>query len=143
RPAEGVTQAARRDLAVQVTETIRRQLRDSEESVAAFLRTAQSFVAAVIGGVFRFFIMLMISAYLLITKDSIFAFFRQLVRPEKRDQWDALLHRMDRGLSGVVRGQLLICVVNGVLSGIGFYIAGLNYWPLMTVIATVLSIIPI
>jgi predicted PurR-regulated permease PerM len=33
--------------------------------------------------------------------------------------------------------------VNGVLSGIGFYIAGLAYWPVLALIATVLSIIPI
>ena len=70
-------------------------------------------------------------------------FFRQLVRPDRRSMFDVLLSRIDRGLAGVVRGQLVICLVNGVLSGIGFYIAGLDYWPLLTLIATVLSIIPI
>jgi len=42
-----------------------------------------------------------------------------------------------------VRGQLLIALVNGILSGIGFWFFELNYWPILTVIATVLSIIPI
>jgi predicted PurR-regulated permease PerM len=50
---------------------------------------------------------------------------------------------MDRGLAGVVRGQLVICLVNGVLSGIGFYLLDLRYWPILTLIATLLSIIPI
>jgi len=54
-----------------------------------------------------------------------------------------LLGRIDKGLSGVVRGQLVICLVNGALSGVGFYLAGLNYWPVLTLVATVLSIIPI
>lgn len=51
--------------------------------------------------------------------------------------------RMDRGLSGVVRGQLLICLVNGVLSALGFWLFGLKYWPVLALFATVLSIIPI
>lgn len=143
RPAAATEQAARRDLAVQITEAIRHQLQTGEQSIAGALRTAQSFIAAVAGGIFRFFIMLMLSAYMLISSDAIFAFFRQLVRPDRRSAWDTLLRRIDRGLAGVVRGQLVICVVNGILSGIGFYIAGLDYWPILALIATVLSIIPI
>lgn len=142
-PAAATEEAARRDLSVQITEAVRRQLQDSEQSVAGALRTAQSLIAAVVGGIFRFFIMLMLSAYLLISGDAIFSFFRQLVRPDRRVQFDKLLRNIDRGLSGVVRGQLVICVVNGVLSGIGFYFAGLDYWPILTLVATVLSIIPI
>lgn len=142
-PRHDAEQAPRKDISVQITEALRGQLRDSEQSVASALRTAQSLVAAVVGGVFRFFIMLMISAYLLISAESIRRFFRQLVRTDRRTAFDTLLRRIDRGLSGVVRGQLLICLVNGVLSGIGFYIAGLDYWPILTLIATVLSIIPI
>jgi predicted PurR-regulated permease PerM len=143
RLAPRVEDVTRRDLSVQVTEALRRSMEDSEQYVAGALRTAQSLVATVVGGIFRFFIMLMLSAYLLITSDTIFTFFRQMVRPDRRHAWDVLLRRIDRGLAGVVRGQLLICLVNGVLSGIGFYIAGLGYWPILTLIATVLSIIPI
>ncbi len=142
-PRREAEQAPRRAISVQITEALRSQLRDSEQSVASALRTAQSLIAAVVGGVFRFFIMLMLSAYLLISAESIRRFFRQLVRADRRSAFDTLLRRIDRGLSGVVRGQLLICLVNGVLSGIGFYFAGLDYWPILTLIATVLSIIPI
>jgi predicted PurR-regulated permease PerM len=43
----------------------------------------------------------------------------------------------------VVRGQLVICLVNGILSAVGFAIVGLKYWPVLALIATVLSLIPI
>jgi predicted PurR-regulated permease PerM len=43
----------------------------------------------------------------------------------------------------VVRGQLLICLVNGVLSAIGFWLFDLKYWPIMAVLAGVMSLIPI
>jgi len=141
--AEDAEPGAPADLSVQITEALRRQMQESEQTAGDALRTAQSLIAAVVNGIFKFFIMLMISAYMLITKDGILGFFRTLVSPARRRDFDLLLDRMDKGLSGVVRGQLLICVVNGVLSGIGFYLAGLNYWPVLTLIATVLSIIPI
>jgi predicted PurR-regulated permease PerM len=135
--------AGQPDLSVQITEALRRQMQESEQTAGAALRTAQSLVAALVNGIFKFFIMLMISAYMLITKDGILGFFRTLVSAGRQREFDTLLDRIDKGLSGVVRGQLVICLVNGVLSGIGFYIAGLNYWPVLTLIATVLSIIPI
>ncbi len=43
----------------------------------------------------------------------------------------------------MVRGQLLICLVNGVLSAIGFWIFDLKYWPILSVVAGAMSIIPI
>lgn len=140
-PDEG--EGARRDLATTVTRAVQRQFSEGEASIGGALATVQSFVAATINGIFKFFIMLMISAYVLISSDAIFAFFRSLVSPARRHRFDTLLRRMDRGLSGVVRGQLVICVVNGILSGIGFYAIGVHYWPILTLFATLLSIIPI
>jgi len=131
------------DLSVQITEALRRQMREGEQTAGAALRTAQTLVAALVNGIFKFFIMLMISAYMLITKDGILGFFRTLISAPRQRDFDLLLGRIDKGLSGVVRGQLVICLVNGALSGVGFYLAGLNYWPVLTLVATVLSIIPI
>jgi predicted PurR-regulated permease PerM len=51
--------------------------------------------------------------------------------------------RIDRGLSGVVRGQMLICVVNGVFSALGFWIFDLKYWPILAILAGVMSLVPI
>ena len=143
RSAEPSGEAPRRDLATTVTRAIQRQLREGEATVGGALATVQSFVAATVNGIFKFFIMLMISAYVLISIDAIVAFFRSLVSPARRYRFDTLIRRMDRGLSGVVRGQLVICVVNGVLSAIGLWAIGVHYWPILAVIATLLSIIPI
>ena len=73
----------------------------------------------------------MIAAYVMMTRERIQGFFRSLVRPKARPDFEALLARVDQGLSGVVRGQLLICGINGVLSAIGFAFIGLKYWPVM------------
>jgi predicted PurR-regulated permease PerM len=101
----------------------------------------------IIAGVSRFFfvfgITLMLAAYMMLTRERITTFFVSLVRPSSRPSFHELLARIDRGLSGVVRGQLIICLVNGVLSAIGFAIVGLKYWPVLALIATVFSLIPI
>lgn len=111
--------------------------------VGDIVRIGRGVVGGVIGGIFAFFMTLMISAYLLVTESKIFGFLRGLVPPGSRGAFDEFLRDMDRGLSGVVRGQLLICAVNGTLSAVGFALADLKYWPTLAVIATVFSIIPI
>jgi predicted PurR-regulated permease PerM len=132
---------------VNIGEVISRAFQGGEASAATALDkiqgVARAVVRGIVGGIFTLSMTLMLSAYLLITSDRIFDFFRSFVRYDRRGQFNDLIRRIDRGLGGVVRGQLLICLVNGVLSGIGFYIAGLPYWPLLTVIATVLSLVPI
>ena len=135
--------SGRRDLRTLVNETLRRAFADTEAYLGTVLRSAQTLVGSVVGSVFSFFITLMLSAYILITKDDILGFFRNLARPSRRRSFDDLIARIDGGLTGVVRGQLLIALVNGVLSGIGFWIADLRYWPILTLVATVLSVIPI
>lgn len=101
----------------------------------------------VIAGVSRFFfifgITLMLAAYIMLTREKIVGFFTSLARPSARPGLGQLFARVDRGLSGVVRGQIIICLMNGVLSAIGFAIVGLRYWPVLALIATVLSLIPI
>ena len=141
--AESRTMAGRSDLSAMLTQTIQRVFADTEAYAGTAFRGLQAFVGKLVGGIFSFFIMLMLSAYLLITSDRIFDFFRTLARVEDRSRFDELVSRIDKGLAGVVRGQLLIALVNGVLSGIGFWMADLRYWPVLTLLATLLSIIPI
>ncbi|HMI85331.1 MAG TPA: AI-2E family transporter [Polyangiaceae bacterium] len=107
------------------------------------IRLGRSIVTAVSRAIFIFFMTLMLAAYMMITRERIMGFFRSLVFPDARRSFDLLLARMDRGLSGVVRGQMLICVVNGVLSAIGFWIFDLKYWPILAILAGVMSLVPI
>jgi predicted PurR-regulated permease PerM len=114
-----------------------------QENTLEVLRVGRSIVAAVTRSIFVFFITLMLAAYIMMTRERILDFFRGLVPRESRYSFDLLVARLDKGLSGVVRGQLLICVVNGVLSAIGFAIFGLKYWPVLAFVAGVMSLVPI
>jgi predicted PurR-regulated permease PerM len=132
-----------RDLAATVSESLSGLTENTGSHAATLLKTAQNVIRAVVKGIFTFSIMLMLSAYILVSRDRILGFFRALVLPMHRGHFDSLIARMDRGLAGVVRGQLLIALVNGILSGILFYFLDLRYWPILTLIAAVFSIIPI
>jgi predicted PurR-regulated permease PerM len=131
------------DVAGALQEVLGGALESTERSAVTLFVAARRIVVSLSRGIFGFVMTLMISAYILVTSERIFEFFRSLYRPTRRHEFDDLVRRLDRGLAGVVRGQLIICLVNGVLSGVGFYLLGLKYWVFLTLIATVMSIIPI
>lgn len=107
------------------------------------IKFGQRVVSRVARTIFLLFMTLMVAAYLMQTRENILGFLRSLPPPRARLGFDRLLLRIDRGLAGVVRGQLLICVVNGVLSAFGFWLFGLRYWPILAIVSGVMSIIPI
>ena len=114
-----------------------------ERNTMDIVKGGITLITGIARSIFLFFMTLMLAAYMMLTYEQIFAFFRGLVRPTARHDFDRLLTRIDQGLAGVVRGQLLICLVNGVISAVGFAVIGLKYWPVMALIAAVGSLIPI
>ena len=69
----------------------------------------------------------MIAAFILLDLEKIHGFARGLFPADYRADYDVIVAGIDRGLSGVIRGQLLICLVNGVLTYIGLLIFGVKY----------------
>lgn len=107
------------------------------------LRLGQSLVTAFIRGIFLFFFTLMIGAFLLIDLEKVHAFLRSLFPANVRDDYDVIIAGVDRGLSGVIRGQLLICVINSVLTYIGLLVFGVKYGLILAIVAGVMSLVPI
>lgn len=127
----------------QLDEALDRIFAQGEQHAMTALRFTQRAVFITVEFVFSAILSLMLAAFILATTPRIMGFFRSLNPPRLRGDFDQLVKRVDRGLGGVIRGQLLICLINGVLSGIGFAIAGLRYWPVWTLLATVASLVPI
>jgi hypothetical protein len=115
----------------------------AQHNALELARIGRDIVSGISRVFFIFGITLMLGAYTMLTRERIVGFFASLWRPGQRPDFVRLLTRIDRGLSGVVRGQLIICLLNGLLSAIGFAIVGLKYWPVLALVATVLSLIPI
>jgi predicted PurR-regulated permease PerM len=85
----------------------------------------------------------MLAAFMLVDLVRIKRFARSMVPPDNRGDFDVLWKGMDKGLGGVVRGQLLICLVNGVLTFIGLMIFDIKYSILLALMAGTFSLVPI
>ena len=59
------------------------------------------------------------------------------------DDYDVIIAGMDRGLSGEIRGQLLICLINGILTYIGLLVFNVKYGLILATVAGAMSLIPI
>jgi predicted PurR-regulated permease PerM len=126
-----------------VTDLVGKSFAYAQTNALELAVIGRNIVAEVSRAIFIFGITLMLAAYLMLTRDRIVRFFTLLVRPSGRTDFVHFLGRMDRGLAGVVRGQLTISLINGALSAVGFAFVGLKYWPVLALVATVFSLIPI
>ncbi|MCA9648720.1 MAG: AI-2E family transporter [Myxococcales bacterium] len=113
------------------------------ELTAGLAPALQKFLAGVFGFLTSFVITFMIAAFVLVDVGRVNRFIRSLVPREYRGEFEELWKSMDRGLGGVIRGQLLICLVNGALTFLGLVIFGIKYSFLLALLAGAFSLIPV
>jgi predicted PurR-regulated permease PerM len=97
----------------------------------------------ILEGVTTLFITLMVAAFIASDVPRFVAFFYSLIPLPHRPRAERLLFTLNEGLAGVIRGQVLICFVNGILTGVGLAMLGVKFSVLLAFIAGVLSLIPI
>jgi predicted PurR-regulated permease PerM len=131
------------DLSHEVRSLGRTTVDGLQQQTGAIVVRLRDLVGGALGFVFSFFLVLMITAFLTSDTDRIKQFFFSIVPTEDRQRFDDFLGRVDRGLSGVVRGQLTICLVNGVLTLIGLLLFEVKFAFLLATVAAVFSLIPI
>lgn len=107
------------------------------------LKLGQRFVSGVVAVLVKLILVLMLTAFILVDIERLQGFLRGLVPPVYDKDFDEVWREMDRGLSGVIRGQLLICLVNGVLTYIGLLIFSVKYSLLLGMLAGGMSLIPV
>lgn len=107
------------------------------------IASAQHIFAQFISGLFMVMLILMITGFLLVDVNVIKKFVFSMVPITDRRSFDSFLHRLDQRLSGVVRGQLIICLVNALLTLVGLLLLNVNFAFTLATIAGILSIVPI
>lgn len=132
---------------VDVADIVQGLVRDAKAAARAgaarTLAQLQALVAALIGFVFKTFLVLMLTAFIAADTERIVSFLFTITPVRDRSQLSDLLERIDRGLSGVVRGQLTICLINGVLTLIGLLLLKVKFAFLLATVAAVFSLVPI
>jgi len=132
------------DVKAQVISAMRSGLQQFSRSLlSGFFKFFQGLVSGILNGLVAVIVVLLASAFMLIDAPRIIRSLRDNVPRRYRTDLEELLERLDRGLSGVVRGQLIICMVNGILSFVGFYIFIPEYAVVLAILAGALSLVPI
>jgi len=119
------------------------RLKSTEGESRRVFEYAQKFIGGVFFGIGRLFLVLMVAAFILIDLERIQGFLRSLVPERYQGDYDRIYVGIDRGLSGVIRGQLVICLINGALTYIGLRVFSVKYPLLLAVVAAVMSLVPI
>lgn len=105
-----------------------------------------AFSRALISGAIRatFFVVLlfMLTAFLSMDAPRILRWTESLVPRDHRADFRRLLHGIDAGLSGVVRGQLTIMLVNGALTLVGLLVLKVKFAYALAFLATLLYVVP-
>lgn len=138
---------ASREISINLVEVTQGFVRDAkaflkEESSKVFGQL-QRIVTAAVGFVFRTFLVLMLTAFIAADSERIVSFLFSITPISDRNKLSDLLARIDRGLGGVVRGQLTICVINGALTLVGLLLLKVKFAFLLATIAAVFSLVPI
>jgi len=126
-----------------IKQWIASRLKSTEGETRRVFEYVQKFIGGVFFGIGRLFLVLMVAAFILIDLDRIQAFLRSLVPERYQVDYDRIYVGIDRGLSGVIRGQLLICLINGIFTYVGLWLFSVKYSLLLAAIAAVMSLIPI
>jgi predicted PurR-regulated permease PerM len=123
-----------------VGELLRSLLRDGQ---AGILRNAVDFLGGLTGALVGLTVVLFALYYLLKDGDDLVTWLRART-PLSPDVQDELADRMNRIMWAVFVVNVLIAVVQGVLTGIGFAIVGIPnvvFWTVMTVVLGLLPLI--
>ena len=115
----------------------------AKETFFTFLKVGPAFAIKLFRNVLMMFLILMVAAFFLINPSKIIDFMRSLFPERLHQGFKEIMDEIDKGLAGVVRGQVLICLVNGILTFIGLLVLGVKFPVMLSTLAAVLSLIPI
>jgi predicted PurR-regulated permease PerM len=122
-------------------------LRDASGQLRARVGDVVALSRLLLTGTFKalFFCVLlfMLTAFLSMDAPRIVAFAESLVPVAWRGDFRRLLRGIDLGLSGVVRGQLTIMVVNGTLTLLGLLVLKVPFAFALAALATILYVVPL
>jgi predicted PurR-regulated permease PerM len=133
----------RKGLEERFREWVTKSIAGLEGQVDDVIRFGQAILLGAIGLIMKFVLVLMVAAFILVDLERLHGFARGLIPGRYRGDYDVVVRGIDRGLNGVIRGQLLICLVNGILTYVGLLIFQVKYSLLLAAVAAIMSLIPI
>jgi len=125
------------------TFSLKETLSSFQNAIAGISGNALEAVSIVFGGVFSFFLVVIISFYLAVQERGIEDFL-QIITPVKHEKYIAdLWHRSQAKIGKWMQGQLLLGLLIGVLVYLGLTILGVQYALILALLAAFAELIPL
>jgi predicted PurR-regulated permease PerM len=131
------------DLAAGIADAIRETSAQLRARLGDVVALSRMLLAGTFKTIFFFILLFMLTAFISMDAPRIVAFAESLVPVAWRGDFRRLLRGIDTGLSGVVRGQLTIMVVNGMLTLIGLLVLKIPFAFALAALATILYVVPL
>lgn len=121
--------------------TLREAVKQAPDATS-YVDTVFSAVGSVLGGLFGFFTMLILTFYILIDSQNLLGGFLQLFPPERRGRVASVCREITVKVSAWLLGQLLLASVIGSTAAIGLWLIGIPFFWVLALIAGVGEMIP-
>lgn len=131
------------DLEQALNDSLNSAVETSGKEVANVLQLSQRLLGKLISALVAIFVTFMVAAFISIDVPRIVRAIEGFFPGVEHDSTERLLSRLNRGLSGVIRGQIAICVINAILTGIGLLLLDVKFALLLALLAGVGSLVPI
>jgi putative heme transporter len=131
------------DLAGALADAIQNLSGAAQEHLGDILGLSRSLLILTIQSIFFIVLLLMITAFISVDAPRISSYAESLVPRHWRDDWRAMVSGIDTGLAGVLRGQVTIMAINGILTLVGLLVLRVPFPFALAALATVLYVVPI
>jgi predicted PurR-regulated permease PerM len=131
------------DLAAGIAEALREASAATRARLSDVVTISRDVLAGAIETLVFFVLLFMLTAFISVDAPRIVRFFETLLPSDWRDDYRRLVHGIDTGLGGVVRGQLTIMFVNGILTFVGLLVLRIPFAFALSALATILYVVPI
>ncbi len=131
------------DVAAGIADALRDASVSARGRVGDVVALSRALLAGALKTIFFFVLLFMLTAFISMDAPRIVRYAETLVPSHWRADLRRLLHGIDSGLAGVVRGQLTIMLVNGTLTLVGLLVLRIPFAFALSALATLLYVVPI
>jgi predicted PurR-regulated permease PerM len=142
RPKQPMTNG-RFSLNQQLTQYFGQLRGDVEVNMGQMISRGRRLVEGISTFIWTLFLVFMLAGFILVNPGRIGEFMKSMIPRAHLPVYEGWVKELDQGLGGVVRGQVIICLINGSLTAVGIAFLGIPFWFTLSLTATLFSLIPI
>ncbi|HET6385743.1 MAG TPA: AI-2E family transporter, partial [Armatimonadota bacterium] len=130
------------DASRELQDAVNKRIAELKDYAGALVGSIVNAALRGLGWVFRGFLVMVISIYLLLDKSRFLEWFRSTVSPARRAQLERLFHDMVEVLSAYLRGLAMMVLFVGGAVTLLLLFTGIKYWLFIGCLAGILEVIP-